>query len=181
MAIRIGLSGKAGVGKTTIASELCRRYGFIKLAFADALKQSIMFLDPLTFLEPKESYRTKMQMFGSACRRIFGEDVWVDKLLVYVDLLEDMPIVVDDVRMLNEYEALRDNDFVLIRIERSPKLRERAGYNVRDNHISEVELDGLPVRAWDLVVQNNWDYPFGEAVETIASFLNLRSQSDEEE
>jgi dephospho-CoA kinase len=78
---------------------------------------------------------------------------WVDALLDKVSVLsmEGHNIVVDDIRRLNEATALRDNDFLLVKIEcdekiRLARLKERDGNFNPDTleNISESEVDKLP-------------------------------------
>ncbi len=38
----IGLVGRAGAGKTTVAKHLCERYGFVRVAFGDPLKVMLL-------------------------------------------------------------------------------------------------------------------------------------------
>jgi len=174
--VLVGLSGKAGSGKSTIAQQLVDNYGFIKLSFSEELKRlcwhyfpSIMALGKLN-----ELCRKTLQKIGQVFRDI-NPNVWVNILISQLNyhLARDsnVRIVVDDVRYLNEVHALLLHGFTIIRVERDVELRKQAGYNVSDFHQSEVELDDY--ENWDLVVWNNGEYPFTEAVETIVAFLGL--------
>lgn len=45
----IGLAGLKQSGKNTVASMLSAEYGFVEIAFADALRQALLILDPLVY------------------------------------------------------------------------------------------------------------------------------------
>ena len=42
----IGLSGYAQVGKDTVANYLVEKYGFVKVSFADPIREALYKLDP---------------------------------------------------------------------------------------------------------------------------------------
>ena len=80
----IGLGGRAGSGKSTAAAYL-RRFGFVEMAFADALKKSAAELFDLHHEQVHgalkevpavrigKTPRQIMQEFGDACRTIWPE------------------------------------------------------------------------------------------------------------
>ena len=77
--LRIAFSGKMQVGKTTSATYLVRKYGFVKLAFADKLKEIARDLFPEQF-ESGEKPRKLLQDLGIKMREI-DADVWVKYVL----------------------------------------------------------------------------------------------------
>jgi len=170
----VALSGKKGVGKTTIANNLVNEKGYVKLSFADPLKEICWRFLPCVMVKPKEDRREALQVIGTIFRD-FNEDVWVDVLVTRVlalrDLYPQIQIVVDDLRYWNEFKALWKLGFNLIRIERDAELRRQWGYNVDDLHPSERELDD--VTGWDLIIENNGPYPFLDATNEILEFLRL--------
>jgi len=174
--IWIGLSGKSGCGKSTIADALIKNYGFEKYSFAKRIKEICEELFPELMKQDKESKRWVFQKFGTEYCRSIKHDVWVD--IVIQQIRQAQPryterIIVDDVRFLNEFLKLQRNGFKLIRIERNDELRAKFGYNVKDKHPSERQLDDLKVSWWDLVVHNDFKHPFAEAVEYIASHFKI--------
>ena len=60
MGIKIGLVGKAGTGKDTVAAYLVAVYGFRKFAFADKLKE----IDTELFGPTGGKNRKRLQEFG---------------------------------------------------------------------------------------------------------------------
>ena len=174
--IMLGFSAKAGSGKSSVAKILCERYGFVKLSFAEELKKISQLLDPEIFKVPKTEYRPKLQQFGMAARRIFGEDVWMNLVLRQIELMGGRKVIIDDVRFFNEFFGLKRAGFKLVRIERSKTLRKAYGYDVDDMHVSECQLDSIPHEHWDLVVYNDWEYPFGEAAEEIATKFGIKHE-----
>lgn len=178
----VALSGSAGCGKSTIADLLAKYYGFRKLSFARRLKEICYELYPHLVEKPKEEQRGTLQKFGDYTRSIYL-NCWRDvvlrtlKGLIRADLIlsdftryQPMCVVIDDMRFKNEYDALKAAEFKLVRINRDKELRRKWGYNVDDEHKSEHELDEM---SFDLVIRNDYEFPFKEALFALAKFLGL--------
>lgn len=117
----IGLSGKKGSGKTTVAVQLCHNYGFARLSLAQPMKDMLETLleyqgmfeddiinaiwDPVCKEQPLEqlsgvSPRVALQTLGTEWGRNLHEDFWVRILM---EKAKQYPkVVVDDVRFPNE-------------------------------------------------------------------------------
>jgi len=72
----VGISGKAGSGKDTIANHLVQRYGLTKIAFADPLKR---FIQDLTFQDSESLWgdsneRNKLILTGNSGEGISNRD-----------------------------------------------------------------------------------------------------------
>lgn len=106
----IALIGKMGSGKTTAANHLIDHHGYTVMRFSGELKRIAGEL----WDEPS---RDDLQRLGVAVREIRA-DTWVD--LLVDDIIEHgalhNPIVVDDCRFPNEYEALAARGFRFIRV-----------------------------------------------------------------
>jgi hypothetical protein len=154
----LGLSGKAGAGKDTLAHLLCRTGKYRRLAVADALKRDVAIMlyghdgpGSLALLDAhkreKPEVRALLQSYGVA-QRALNPDYWVDKLFAAWDKLlhfnpvlreQHVGLVVTDVRFFNEAAAIRRRGGKLIRVV-------RPGYDngLTDEqraHVSETELD----------------------------------------
>lgn len=180
----IGLSGKAGSGKSTAADYLTLWHGYHQFAFAGALKHVVQTVFPFTdsqmtcgkeVVDPRcgRSPRWCLQHLGTAFREAWPE-VWIwnlrREILDFLALNGQRPIVVTDVRFEDEAEALKKMGAVLVRIERSEGLR-MAGRDARPTrdagafgpcasgipgHVSETDLDDYGVGGgWDYVILNN--------------------------
>jgi len=158
-----------------------QEYGFMHLSFAKRMKEICVELFPELMAQDKNSARWVYQTFGTDyCRRI-KNNVWVDILLkqledseLGLEWIKPDRVVVDDVRFYNEYFALRNRGFKMVRIHRSDNLRAKFGYNVKDTHSSEIQLDSIPIKDWDLVIINNFDYPFREATKIILAHFGVK-------
>ena len=152
----IGLAGKAGAGKSTVADALVMK-GFQRDAYAKTMKEaiSIIFGIPLDILRSNAavksqidpywgmSYRQIMQLFGTeACRKTFGGDIW-ERVLWNRHTYVDYDLVIDDVRFPNEAEAILDRGGQVWEIVR--------GKDSKDTHSSETPL---PRELITLVVGN---------------------------
>lgn len=85
--------------------------------------------------------RLILQEFGTdVCRKLFGEDIWLDNLNRRIELC-DSSVVIDDCRFLNEAVNLRSKDALMIGLQRPPM-------NMSDLHQSEVEM----IENWDTMV-----------------------------
>lgn len=149
----IGLIGKAGCGKSTAANALCREYGFIRIGFADAIKQTLFTLGLFSHNElwnkKTEKSRQAMQEFGEWVRR-YDYMFWTDKC--YQKILELRQaqyhdIVIDDVRRIDEAEMIQRIGGKLVRIFRD-SLDTITDYS----HISETEMDEIST---NYIIRNN--------------------------
>ena len=169
----IGISGRKRAGKDTLASFLVEDHGFTRLAFADPLKAIIAELNPIVRCEEcySEDYRLSsllaeggwehakeapevrrlLQVHGGAVRKHIGENVWVDATIskAHYLLAEGKPVVIPDVRYLNEAERIKALGGIVVRINR-PGTAD--GTDQTDLHISETALDDYE---FDYVVVND--------------------------
>lgn len=151
----IGLIGKKRAGKDSVAATLVGEFGFVRYAFADPLKATMLALDPYlaeweghpvrlsTLIEEhgwervKDEYpeaRRLLQAHGVAIRDHVDVDVWLRATMRRVEA-ETRPVVVTDVRFPNEADAIEAAGGVLVRIH-------RAAVTSSDTHPSETALDG---------------------------------------
>ena len=154
MSIIIGFVGKKGSGKTLCADYLVNKYGFEKVNFKDALVEEIKERFPHTLkilarekgMTERELFEKKppimrelIQNYGTEVRRGDFDKYWIFK---WGDRLAKIPkkknVVVDDVRFINESEAVLAEEGMLVRIMR-PAL------NSTDQHISEIEMNKIKV------------------------------------
>ena len=160
--VLIGITGRAGAGKTTAAAYLQRRFDFEPVAFADALKDMLATMladrnvDHAVLHEPDLKHaplpechhttaRHLMQTLGDWGREQVDPQFWVAQLQARaLGAQGDTPVhdrlLVTDVRYPNEAAWLRQRGGVLLRITRcmAPRL---------DWHSSESWTDSLPVSA----------------------------------
>ncbi|WP_276972041.1 hypothetical protein [Ferrimicrobium acidiphilum] len=152
------MSGYARSGKDTVGEILAQEHGFVRLAFADKLKKLALVLDPqvaaaVTELGGWEQakkiqyVREYLQLLGTSARDILFESVWIDALLS--DLDATTSYVITDVRFLNEAEAIRARDGIMVRIS-------RPGVGPVNQHISEIALDDYP---FDVYLKNDGSIP----------------------
>lgn len=164
----IGLSGKIGSGKSTIA-EIFKQNGFYLDSFANSVKDvsNCIFgfdrnrLEGITkedrewrempderysfLLGKKFSPRDSLILIGT----IFGRnqihpDVWVETVFNRYSLSGNKDLLITDVRFPNEYNSVKKRGGILIRIERENT------YKIE--HESETSLDTY---TFDYVIENN--------------------------
>lgn len=149
----VGICGKAGSGKDTIAEYLDRRspqdeLWVHKFALADLVKDvaSHVFdvdrklFDNREFKEreltslPNYSPRKLAQLVGTDCfRDVFGIWVWVAALhrkLQNIQLVSDA-VIITDIRFQSEMQWILEQDGILVRVERDAA-------PVINSHISEM-------------------------------------------
>lgn len=158
----IGLTGKAGSGKTTCADYLVSKHGFVKVNFKDALVKEMLenLSDTLEAIKNDENdklsvfsddvwtvmdlfkfkptvMRALMQNYGTDVRRKDRVDYWVEKWNKSVALAIDggKDVVVDDCRFVNEADAIRLSGGCIVYIN----CIDKKHYMV-SNHISETEM-----------------------------------------
>lgn len=149
----IGLSGKAGSGKDTLADILATNSRFIKMSFAKSLKEmSIKYFGiprDMAFSSIKEPIvRQVLQGIGQCFREEVDRNFWIDKLeeeiLLMKSISEEKRIIITDVRYINEINWIRKKGGKLVKIERQNPI-DLGKYA---QHSSETEMDKYV----------NWDY-----------------------
>lgn len=158
----IGLIGKAGSGKSTVANLLFESHGYAILPFAHPLKSMLVTMG-LTWddvLEPHLKEKSHPLLSGQTPRQCmqslgqWGRDIHVDHWVQMWEravqkrrgLTLNARLVADDVRHQNEVVAVKRNRGVIIRIERPD-----AATTAFSEHISETELGSYPA---DFVLLN---------------------------
>ena len=164
MPLLVGLVGKKRSGKDTAADILRRMDNYRPMAFAAALKEALLLMDPLVndglrlshFVnllgwegaKTRPEVRRALQRFGDAARYL-DEGIFVERTMVEVDRLIDngRRVVISDVRRHNEADAIRAAGGVLIRLVRPQTA-------TLDRHPSETETVEMDVHAQ---IQNDSD------------------------
>lgn len=121
----IGLAGKAGAGKDTVADLLVKHHDFQKIAFSDPMKRfckEVFGWSDEQLWGPSElrnlpdnsrrmtngqglTPRRALQLLGTEFGRACYEDVWVDYAIRRARDIGG-PVVITDVRFQNELDAL---------------------------------------------------------------------------
>lgn len=143
----IGISGKAQSGKDTAGQYLVDHYNFQRVASADALKRIARNIFGWNALKDEKGRRF-LQELGCTIRN-YDQNYWINLTVEEIkkrqNTFKQDNFVVTDVRFLNEAKLLKDNNALLIRIER-PGLKQ-------DTHVSETELDDFG--GFDYVIDND--------------------------
>lgn len=158
----IGITGKARAGKDEAAKYLMGAHGFIRMAFADALKAACREIFGLTDAQLHgddkdradlfwgDTPRNILQKVGTEClRRGYRPDVWIKALERKVANLPKKlvrgggacgyaapDVVVSDVRFPNEADAIREWGGKVVRI-----MRPGGSRIFTAQHASEVSMD----------------------------------------
>lgn len=147
----VGISGKRGTGKTTLANILAEKYGFEHRYFAQTLKEMIkqqfnltddhvhgVLKEALLTGFPGWTPRKLMIAVGQFYRSI-DELYWVKKTLQDDGQLNH--IVVSDVRFPNEAKVIKNLGGIIVRLNRALDLNIYQG-EITDP--SETALDDYP-------------------------------------
>lgn len=160
----IGLSGYARSGKDEAAKVLVEEFGFVRVAFADKLREFLYALNPIvskpsdfakefddgkplllqTVIDHYGWNGYKESIFGPEIRRLLqrlgteaGRQTLWDSIWIdaaFAGLDPDDKVVITDVRFPNEAKAIRERKGYLWRIERT-------GIGPANAHPSETSLD----------------------------------------
>lgn len=169
-------------GKTTLANELVAGYGYTRVAMAGPLKllASMAYGE---FVEKDKEYptidrksgdlviktgRSILQQIGQSLKDV-DRDIWLKIFIADTKQMEKEPYVVDDVRFQFEADYLRDQGWLIVRVEtpeqeriqRAVKLTGKAPTKEELSHESEVEVDEIE---YDVFVPG--DNPIGKLSKT---------------
>jgi len=142
----IGLVGRAQSGKSTVAKHLEEKFGFVRHAFADPLKQMLLNAKMCTY---DELYHEKTTMSRWLLQKvgtdIFREqvswDYWINKMgEILMDNTEKKKnIVIDDIRFPEEAGLIHCFNGIVIKLIRKNFVDPNAG----SAHSSERLVDEI--------------------------------------
>lgn len=157
----IALSGPRCCGKSTIAQHLVERHGFVRIAFADALREIAQLAG-----DDLANDRMYLANLGSKLRELqtnFLIDVMRTKIAH-----SKQPIVIEDIRFPSEFEFCKSIDAVTIRLEipehiQYERLLSRDGKSGEDATeliacMDESMLD--EIKTWDYTIDAVGDFRF---------------------
>ncbi len=153
--IKIAFGHQARVGKDTAAliiMNLCLRHGvqYTQLAFATKLYDLCARIQ-IGLNQPVVKTPKLLQSLGGTIREIYGDNTFSD--IVRGDIKSATAahptgcIVVTDVRYPNEYDMLREEGFILVKICRDDRPIDRD-----QSHPSECSLKD---HRWDVTIHNS--------------------------
>lgn len=142
----VGISGFIGCGKSTVAEQLAKQYGFRKDSFATSLKDAVALLFdwPRHMIEgdtlesrkwredvdewwsdklniPNFSPRLALQLIGTdSLRNHFNEGLWFMTVENRIRKNPEQHVVISDVRFPNEIQFIKDHGGTMIRVDRGP-------------------------------------------------------------
>ena len=158
--MKIAIHGKMCSGKTTTSNFIIDYYknkGIIlkKVAFADKVYELAYDL-----FNMKDKDRKLLQSIGTKMREI-DNDVWIN----YVLNNNKDNIIIDDARYINELKALKENGFIIIKLDLEKDIqlkRLKECYpdtyinHIKNlNHESENNSDLLDDSFFDIVLKSN--------------------------
>ena len=143
----VGLTGRKGCGKSSVANIFRERLGYEVISFASPIKDMLrvlglgdaelndLIIKEIVLDEYRKSPRELMQLLGTEFgRALVDKNIWVTALEKRID--PDKNYVIDDVRFPNEAAMIHANGGKVVRVYR-PMQEEEA----EDSHISEAGID----------------------------------------
>jgi|SaaInlStandDraft_1057018.scaffolds.fasta_scaffold175378_2 dephospho-CoA kinase len=182
----LGLTGKKGSGKDTFADYIVKKYGFIKLAFADQLrnilKVTFNWTDEHFNRENKEKEckewkitpREAMQVMGTeVLRELFNNKINTtiknNKYSYHIKCIHNMiiklkgkNIIISDIRFQDEIEYIKSMDGLIIAINK----------NVNNNKFSNHKSENQNLKKIDFEMENDNSLDsFFENIDTLIKHL----------
>ena len=151
MVLKIAFGGVMGSGKDTCVDYLCTKYPeHTRISFAGALYDILSYAQEKCGFE-KNKDRKFLQFIGTEWARNIDENVWIN-----IVLGKDIKGVglLSDIRFPNEFNALKNNDWICIKVTRDNIDKNRVG-NGDNTHSSELSINDINDEHWDFIINNN--------------------------
>ena len=162
--MKIAITGKMCSGKTTLKNFICEHHPEFKMYSFGQKVKDIAY--DLFKMNPSFKDRTLLTSIGQKMREI-DENVWINYLINNTKNQEYC--IIDDLRYQNEYEALVENGWKIIKINITPELQEERikqiyPENYQDhlnnrNHLSERNIFEWKENNGPIITINSSDDP----------------------
>jgi hypothetical protein len=148
MKMKIAFGCQSRTGKSSSVDFLISKHGGVEKSFSSPIYEIMHYTQKKCGFEEKKD-RDFLQIIGTWGRNK-DPSVWINSM----DINEDENIFVSDVRFNNEFDFLKKNGFIMIRILRD--LEDIKDFGNGDiKHLSETELIYKPLTEWDYIIKNN--------------------------
>jgi len=147
--MKIAFGYKMRSGKDTSVNYLISKYGGEKISFSKPLYDILHYAQKVCNF-PIEKDRKFLQWIGTDWAREKDNNIWINLAIKSIENI-DGNVYCSDVRFINEFKALKENGFIVIKIERNLTFTNKSS----TNHISENDLDKIENSEWDYVIKNN--------------------------
>ncbi|NDI33628.1 adenylate kinase [Chengkuizengella sediminis] len=121
---------------------ISHRYGEARFAFAELMKRYAHEL----FGEPTEKDHDLYQWFGQAMRER-DPNIWIRMCFDRIDRLRPHVqfdhIIITDLRMPNEFKALKDHGYMILRVNASEDLRIKRMKEAGDMEVDDSKLKDI--------------------------------------
>jgi dephospho-CoA kinase len=159
LVVKIALCGKMRSGKDTVANFLREKHKFTGFRFSEGIWETIRLLYPQIYAKRhKEKPRKLLQDIGQKLREV-DPNIWVNYTLQQIEEVGEIRVVVTDLRQPNEYLALKEQGFFIVRVSAEDGIRlnrilaENDNFDIQDlYHETERHVDGFNV---DFEIKNN--------------------------
>lgn len=159
--IKIAITGEIRSGKDTVCDYIRDlNPGLNKLYFAEGIERIIREYFPEAY-QVSNKPRKHFQEIGQFMRTV-NESVWinsVERKYTHLTGLGEANFILTDLRQVNEYEWLKENGFIVIKVETEQELRIERMKASGDTftmdsliHSTEQQIKDLP---YDYLITNN--------------------------
>ena len=150
--LRIAFGCQSRVGKSTAVKYLIENYGGVEKSFASPL-YDIMYYAQETCGFEKVKNREFLQTIGTWAR-VQNPNVWINLQIKGLKTINpEENVYFSDVRFNNEFEALKNEGFIMVRIIQDGNCHDIGGGSL--THESEIELISKPLVDWNYIIKNN--------------------------
>ena len=168
--MKLAISGKMGSGKSHLADKLMKMFDFKKTSFAERVKELAAEL-----FNMKEKDRGLLINLATKMREI-DPKVWINCVINSVN--KNQNIVLDDLRLANEYQTLKDNNWIIIKLDINEEIRKKQlqekyksnyeSHKIHFDSITENDVVSMADNCFDFVIRNSRDE------ERLIEFIMLR-------
>ena len=164
--MKIALLGKMGSGKSTCAKYLKEKYNFEIHSFGSPVKKFAKEI-----FNDNTKNRSLIQDFAQKVKEI-DPNVWVNYLINNANFSKN--IVVDDLRFPNEFEVLKANGFLIIKLDISKEFQElRLKTTYPDNFQTHLNRRNDISESFTDILENDYIYKVdSDNIENLYSFLD---------
>lgn len=159
--MKIAVCGKLRTGKNALADMISKEYVVTQFAFSEGIWKVGKLLFPFQF-NRKEKPRYLLQTLGQKLREV-DSNIWIRYIFNTIDASGVNKVIITDLRQPNEYKALKDDGYFIIKIEADDEKRLERARSAGDNftladmqHETESHIDSFEA---DYTVNNNGSLP----------------------